>query len=83
MERFFAFINDFKLNEISINGEANQLADRKEIILIFKKSSSNARNLDLPEFIACLERLFVFLFNENQGYKAKQDKLKQEKKQRQ
>lgn len=76
MERFFAFVNDFKLNEIRFNGEDQQLADRNDIILIFKKSSSNARNLDLPEFIACLERLFVFLFNENQGFGAKLEKAK-------
>jgi hypothetical protein len=58
------------------NGEPMQLAERNDIILIFKKSSSNARNLDFPEFVACLERLFVLLFNENQGYKQKQERLK-------
>jgi hypothetical protein len=65
-----------------VNGQACQMADRNDIILIFKKSSSNARNLDLSEFIACLEKLFVFLFHSNLGYKAKQLKLQQEKQQR-
>lgn len=41
-------MNDFKLNETIYNGEPCQLAERNDIILIFKKSSSNARNLDLP-----------------------------------
>jgi hypothetical protein len=48
MERFFAFVIDFKLNEIMVNGEKKQIVDSKEIVLLFKKCSSNSKNLDLP-----------------------------------
>jgi hypothetical protein len=79
MERFFAFLIDFKLNEIKVNGERKQLVDSKEIVLLFKKCSSNSKNLDLAEFIACLERLFVMVFDENEGYAKKQKRLDLEK----
>ena len=45
LERFFAFINDFKLNEIPVDDTNKQLTHPNNIILLFKKCSSNARNL--------------------------------------
>lgn len=83
IERFFAFIKDFKLNEIPIDEGVNkQLTDRNNIILLFKKASSNARNLSFSEFIICVERLFVLLFSETENYDRKMQKLEAEKKKR-
>ena len=38
LERFFALINDFKLNEIPVDDNNKQLTHPNNIILIFKKS---------------------------------------------
>ena len=46
LERFFALINDFKLNEIPVDDNNKQLTHPNNIILIFKKCSYNARNLE-------------------------------------
>ena len=65
MERFFAFIADFKLNEIpGDDGSPKVLTDRNNIILLFKRVASNIRSLSFHEFVIAIERLFVLLFNE-------------------
>lgn len=79
IERFYAFILDFQLNEAIIHGEKKLLADRSEITLLFRKCSSNGRNLDLPEFVVCLERLFVLLFESAKNFPKKMQKLAEEK----
>ena len=63
MERFFAMLNDFKLTEIESEGQVKQVTDRNNIVLIFKQCSSNARELEFAEFIACVERVFVLIWN--------------------
>lgn len=46
MERFFAFIHDFNLNKFNDPLKASkELIPKHELILIFKKSASNSRNL--------------------------------------
>ena len=79
MERLFAIIQDFNLNQIVHNGKQHPLADKNQIGLLFKKSASDARNLDFPEFVTCLERCFVLFFNETREFSWKLEKRKEEK----
>ncbi len=69
MERFFAFIHDFQINKYhdATKGE-KELIPKNELILAFKKSSANSRNLELTEFIACVERFAVLKYDSEQSY---------------
>lgn len=43
IERFFLFLKDFELTSAEIEGKKREVVDKNNIILIFKKMSSNAR----------------------------------------
>lgn len=82
VERFLAFIKDFGLNEITVNGEIKNIVEPKQLALLFKTSSPDSRNVDLTEFILLLEKLFVLMFNENQDYSRKQRQIKRERREK-
>ena len=59
IERFFLFLRDFHLTTASIEGRSREVLEKQYIITVFKKISSNARELSFEEFIRSLEKLGV------------------------
>lgn len=48
-------------------------------MLLFKKCSSNARELEFLEFVTCVERLFVLLYDGMESYERRQEMARLEK----
>lgn len=45
MERFFLFLKDFELTIMNNGEKKEEVIDKNAIILLFKKTSSNARDV--------------------------------------
>ena len=54
MERFFVFVKDFELILMEVKGKKEEVVDKNNIITIFKKISSNSKDLSFEEFVSCL-----------------------------
>lgn len=54
MDRFFLFLKDFDLTSATIQGKKKDVIEKPNITLLFKKVSSNARELSFEEFIQCI-----------------------------
>ena len=54
LERFFLFLKDFGVLKAIVEGVEREVIDKNVIITLFKKVSSNARELSFEEFIQCL-----------------------------
>ncbi len=72
MDRFFLFLKDFDLTTATIEGKKRDVMEKSSIIALFKKMSSNARELSFEEFIQCIERLAVLYWDEKDNYLNKQ-----------
>jgi hypothetical protein len=46
MDRFFVFLKDFSLTVANIDGVAKEVLDKNEIVLMFKRVSINAKDLN-------------------------------------
>ena len=64
MDRFFVFLKDFELILMEVKGKKEEVVDKNNIITIFKKVSSNSKDLNFEEFISCLEKLAVLYYDE-------------------
>ena len=64
MDRFFVFLKDFELILMEVKGKKEEVVDKNNIITIFKKVSSNSKDLSFEEFISCLEKLAVLYYDE-------------------
>ena len=54
MDRFFVFLKDFELILMEVKGKKEEVVDKNNIITIFKKISSNSKDLRFEEFVECL-----------------------------
>lgn len=46
MDRFFVFLKDFALTVAKIDGNNKEVVDKNDIVLLFKKVSVNAKDLN-------------------------------------
>jgi hypothetical protein len=46
MDRFFAFLKDFSLTTAKIDGVSKEVFDKNDIVLLFKRVSINAKDLN-------------------------------------
>lgn len=46
------------------NGKKEEVLEKPKIILMFKKISSNSKDLTFEEFIHCLDKLAVMYYDE-------------------
>jgi len=76
-ERFFLFLKDFNLTVTEIEGKPKDIIPKASIMTIFKKISSNSRDLTFEEFIKCLEKIGVIYYDEKSNYwnKIEEEKL--------
>lgn len=63
MDRFFVFLKDFELILMEVKGKKEEVVDKNNIITIFKKISSNSKDLRFEEFVSCLERLAILYYD--------------------
>jgi len=56
--------------------------DKNEVILLFKKVSINCKDLNFEQFISCLDKIGVLYYDSKLNYKAKQQKLIENRKKR-
>ena len=71
MDRFFLFLKDFELTTAEIDGKRKEVVEKQIVITIFKKVSSNARELSFEEFIQCIEKLALVHWDEKLSFKEK------------
>ena len=46
MDRFFTFLKDFGLTQAKVDGSVKEVLDKQEVVLLFKKMSSNCKDLN-------------------------------------
>jgi hypothetical protein len=72
MDRFFAFLKDFALTTGKIDGVSKEIIDKNDIILLFKRVSINAKDLNFEQFISCLEKIGLLYYDSWLNYNSKQ-----------
>jgi hypothetical protein len=72
MDRFFAFLKDFALTIGKIDGVSKEIIDKNDIILLFKRVSINAKDLNFEQFISCLEKIGLLYYDSWLNYNSKQ-----------
>lgn len=64
MDRFFLFLRDFELTSAQIDGKKTEVVDKNDLVLIFKKVSSNCKDVSFEEFITLLQKIGVLYFDQ-------------------
>ena len=54
MDRFFVFLKDFGLTIAKIDGVNKEVFEKNDLVLLFKRTSANAKDLNFEQFISCL-----------------------------
>ena len=65
MDRMFVFMKDFNLtHHEEVSGISHEYVEKNTVIRLFKRISSNGRDLTFEEFLACLEKISIIYYNE-------------------
>lgn len=72
MDRFFAFLKDFNLNISKIDGVLREVIDKNDLVLLFKRVSINAKDLNFEQFISCLEKIGLIYYDSFINYNQRQ-----------
>ncbi len=75
MDRFFVFLKDFSLTVAKIDGVVKEVVDKNEIVLMFKRVSINAKDLNFEQFISCLEKIGLLYYDSMLNYNSRQTKM--------
>lgn len=69
IDRFFIFLKDFNLTSIKAkDGKIREIIDKQEIIKLFKKVSTNCKDLNFEQFIIMIEKLGEVYFDSKLTY---------------
>lgn len=69
IDRFFIFLKDFNLTSIKAkDGKIREIIDKQEIIKLFKKVSTNCKDLNFEQFIIMIEKLGEIYFDSRLTY---------------
>ena len=71
MERFFLFLKDFDLITMELKGKKVDVLEKNWVILMFKKISENAKDLNFEKFITCIEKIGAMYYDEKLIYHVK------------
>ena len=78
MDRFFLFLKDFGLSYAEVNGKNVDIMEKNDIVLAFKKISSNAKEVSFEEFITLIEKVGLLYYDAKEGgYEEKHRKEKE------
>lgn len=82
MDRFFVFLKDFALTTAKIDGVSKEVIDKNDLVLLFKRVSVNAKDLNFEQFVSCLEKIGLLYYDSMLNYNTKQQKIAEERKRR-
>lgn len=75
MDRFFVFLKDFGLTMAKVDGANKEVIDKNDLILLFKRVSINAKDLNFEQFVSCLDKIGLIYYDSMLSYNEKQAKL--------